>query len=133
METKTNYQQQALDFLKKVGASIKIVYLKHDYHFADDKETRDIYRFTIRRNGRSYSANFGTSLNDTRTGTAPTAYDILSCLTKYEVGTFEDFCSDFGYDEDSRKVEITYKAVLKEFAGVERVFGDVLEELQEIQ
>ncbi len=30
----------------------------------------------------------------------PTAYDILACLTKYEVGTFDDFCSNFGYDTD---------------------------------
>lgn len=131
--TETNYEQQAADFLKKVGATIKIKFLKNDYHFEGDKDTRDIYRFTIRRNGKSYSANFGASLNDTCTGTPPTAYDILTVLTKYEVGTFEDFCSNYGYDEDSRSAERTYKAVLKEFAGVERVFGDVLEELQEIQ
>lgn len=43
----------------------------------------------------------------------PTEYDVLACLTKNEVGTFENFCSEFGYDTDSRTAKKTYKAVLK--------------------
>jgi hypothetical protein len=63
---------------------------------------------------------------------APTAYDVLACLTKNDPGTFEDFCADYGYDDDSRKAEGIYREVQKEWANVERVFGDVIEELQEI-
>lgn len=29
----------------------------------------------------------------------PSAYDILSCLDPYAPGTFEEFCSEFGYDD----------------------------------
>ena len=29
----------------------------------------------------------------------PDEYDVLACLVKYDVGTFEDFCLEFGYDE----------------------------------
>ena len=60
-------------------------------------------------------------------------YDILTCLTKYNTETFEDFCAEFGYDTDSRNTEKTYKAVCKEFSAVERLFGDVMDELQDIQ
>lgn len=64
----------------------------------------------------------------------PTAYDVLACLQKYPVGTFEDFCSEFGYDEDSRTAEKTYKAVLKEYNSLCTLFSDEeLEQLQEIQ
>lgn len=63
----------------------------------------------------------------------PTFYDVLTSLQKYDVNTFENFCGDFGYDTDSRTAERTYKAVKKEFKAVERLFGDILEELQEIQ
>lgn len=63
----------------------------------------------------------------------PTNYDILACLQKYDVGSFEDFCSEFGYDEDSRKAEKTYNAVCKEYEAVDRLFGDIIEQLQEIQ
>ena len=64
---------------------------------------------------------------------APNAYDILSCLQKYGVGSFSNFCSDFGYDEYSRKAEKTYFAAQKEFENVNRLFSDVMDELQEIQ
>ena len=62
---------------------------------------------------------------------APTLYDILSCLQKYEVGTFEDFCGDFGYDQDSRTALKTYKAVVKEYDKVCSLFSN--EELEVLQ
>ncbi len=65
---------------------------------------------------------------------APTLYDVLACLQKYEVGTFEDFCSDFGYDLDSRTAKKTYKAVVKEYDKMCSLFNnEELEILTEIQ
>jgi hypothetical protein len=65
--------------------------------------------------------------------TAPTAYDILACLQKYEVGTFENFCGDFGYDTDSIKAHKVYKAVENEYLNISRLFNEPeIEELQEI-
>lgn len=64
---------------------------------------------------------------------APTAYDVLACLTKCDPGTFEDFCSEFGYNADSRTAEKTYKAVCKEWADVCRLWSDAeIEQMQEI-
>ena len=64
----------------------------------------------------------------------PNEYDILACLQKYDVGTFEDFCSEFGYDEDSRTAERTYIAVIKEYKDLTRIFTEEqMEELSEIQ
>lgn len=61
------------------------------------------------------------------------AYDVLACITKSDPGTFDDFCSEFGYDTDSRKAEQVYYAVVKEWRNVERFFTtDELTELQEI-
>jgi hypothetical protein len=63
----------------------------------------------------------------------PTGYDLLSAITKYDPGSLENFCSDFGYDTDSRKAEETYRAVLKEWAKVRKFFTEAeLEQLQEI-
>lgn len=67
-------------------------------------------------------------------GTPPTAYDVLTCLEKYEYQDFEDFCSAYGYDLDSRKAEKIYKACVKEFAKVCKLWNDEeIELLQEIQ
>ena len=61
------------------------------------------------------------------------AYDVLACIQKSYPGSFSDFCADFGYDEDSRKVEQVYQAVLKEWQKVRGFFTDSeLEALQEI-
>ena len=47
--------------------------------------------------------------------------------------TFEDFCSEFGYDEDSRSAEQIYLACVKEYKQLTRIFTDEqMEELREI-
>ena len=64
----------------------------------------------------------------------PNAHSVLTCLQKYDVGTFEDFCSEFGYDEDSRTAERVYIAVIKEYKDLTRIFTEEqMEELCEIQ
>jgi hypothetical protein len=64
----------------------------------------------------------------------PNNYDILCCLTKYDPGSFENFCSEFGYDTDSKKADKTYLAVVNEWANVCALFNDdEINELSEIQ
>jgi hypothetical protein len=46
---------------------------------------------------------------------APTLYCVLACLEKYEVGSFNDFCDNFGYENDSINAKKTYKAVSKQY------------------
>lgn len=60
----------------------------------------------------------------------PSAYSVLSCLQKYEVGTFKDFCAEFGYNEDSRKAEKTYNAVVEEYNNLKMLYSD--EELEKL-
>ena len=126
-----NYQQQANEFATKHGVKLKINGSKYGNHFAEDKESRYIFNCTLTRNRKRYTFNFGQSIS--AKDTPPTMYDILTCLTKHNPETFEDFCSEYGYNEDSIKALKTYKAVQREFNGVNRLFNDILEELQEIQ
>jgi predicted urease superfamily metal-dependent hydrolase len=127
----TDYNKQAEDFLKATGTTFKSIYKSHDYYFPEDKETRDIYRITLKNSKHKYSFNFGQSIANT--GIHPTPYSVLACLQKYEPGTFENFCSDYGYDVDSRKAYKTYKAVMKEFKNIELLFtAEEIEQLQEI-
>ena len=62
----------------------------------------------------------------------PTLYDVLSCITKYDPGTFNNFCSEFGYNNDSMKDFAVYQDACKEWENVYRLFSDCLDELQEI-
>lgn len=127
----TNYNKQAQDFAKKHGVKLSFIGdPEYKKHFADDKDCRYVFKCRLTRGGRSYTFNFGQSIN--AGAEEPTLYDILACLQKYDCGTFEDFCSEFGYGTDSRKAEKIYKAVCREFDAVDRLFNDVIEELQEI-
>ena len=125
-----NYQKQATDFATKHGVKLQILGSEYKTMW-DDNQNRTVFKVKLSRNGKSYTFEFGQSIS--AGNTEPTMYDILTCLTKYDPETFEDFCSEFGYDVDSRKAEKTYKAVCKEFAAVDRLFNDVIDELAEIQ
>ena len=133
MET-TDYNKQANDFLSKTGATMKINFSHNGKHFADDKQNRDIYKITISKGKRHYTFDFGQSIAKTGTKEAPTPYDVLACLQKYDVGSFEDFCWEFGYNVDSSQAEKTYKAVCKEYEKLCTIFSDdEMELMQEIQ
>lgn len=128
-----DYQKQAQDFLDLTGSTLEINFLKHDKYFTDDKEARDIYEITLKRDNRSFVFTFGQSILKTEEKEAPTAYDILACLTKYDPGTFENFCADYGYDTDSRKAEKVYNDVVKEYDNLKMLYSDKeLERLAEI-
>jgi hypothetical protein len=64
----------------------------------------------------------------------PTDKDVLPCLlSDYSVvdESFEDFCANFGYDEDSRKAEKIYKQCVKNGKKLERLFGPDLNKIAE--
>ena len=142
------YEKQANDFLKSTGTTLNVEFKQHGKHFPDDTEKRDIYTVTLKRGQRKYKFNFGQCTNDSITPEyrkqikhlkaqlkkiAPSPYDILAALQSHEVGTFENFCGDFGYDNDSRKAEGIYKAVLDEYNNLKMLYSDSeLEKLQEI-
>lgn len=127
-----NYQKQANDFAKKHGIKLSFIGSpEYKTYFNEDKQFRFVFKCKLSRGKKSFTFDFGQSTAEK--DKEPTMYDILVCLTKSDVGDFEDFCSEFGYDNDSRNAEKTYKAVVKEFKNVDNLFGDILEELQEIQ
>lgn len=151
----SEYEQQALDFLTKYEITFDAKFIENGKHFPDDKEKRDIYELTLAKGNRKIFFRFGQSIAHSKPSKdvldraamkswghrakllkqvkQPTAYDLLASITKYSPGSFENFCGDFGYDEDSIKANNTYKAVCEEWFKVESFFTDEqLAELQEI-
>lgn len=119
---KNEYEVKAASFLKQTETIFKAKFFKHDYYFTGDKDQRDIYKITLRNKNGSYTFNFSQSIADT--GKQPSAYSVLACLTKYDIGSFHDFCSEFGCDTDSISDLKTYKAVIKEYENLKRLFTD---------
>lgn len=135
----SEYTQMADDFCTKHGVSIII---KRGENHKPPITDGIGYRVEIKRivNGqlRQYSFDFSDSVYNKEHGLQPTNYDILACLEKYEIGDFEDFCSEFGYpmtddwgriNKENKKI---YNACVKEWYNVRRMFDDCLDELREI-
>lgn len=145
-DTKSEYDIQAENFLKNNGIRFTATYKKHDKYFPDDKEMRDIYTISLSRNQQSWALarslgatrykftfQFGQSLHGSRLNIPPSAYDVLASLTKSDPESFENFCSNYGYNEDSRKGHKTYLAVRRGWMKINQFFtAKELEELQEI-
>lgn len=127
----TDYKKQADDFAKRHGIELFILGKDYRKRLHTDKEERWVFKCRLTRNGKKYTFDFGQSIM--AGATPPDMYDVLSCLEKYGYDNFEDFCSELGYDTDSRTAERIYNAVEREYAAVERLFGDIIDELREIQ
>ena len=132
----TDYQQQAIDFAKKYNIKLKVKHVDYDFYFHDDDKRRNIYKCTLSRNGKRYTFKFGQSIINTGLGIEPSMYDILSCIEKYEVDEdVDDWARKYGYHDGKTKIKDIIKiheACLKEYKNVMRLFGDIIEELREI-
>ena len=91
-----------------------------------DVENMDHWKCVLRRPGHSMTVYF--SMGYGHNGKAPEAADVLDCLASdassiENTKGFEDWCSAFGYDTNSRKAEKAFKTCehqaerLKNFMG----------------
>ena len=130
-----NYTKQATDFLKSTNTEIIIKEsLKPTAPiWAKDERHGIKYNVIIKNAKHHFSFAFWDSIHNQENNLKPTAYDVLACLTKYDVGSFKNFCDDFGYDTDSITAAKTYKAVKKEFANIIQLWtSSEIEKLSEI-
>lgn len=134
----SEYLKQAEDFCKKHGVAYTI---KRDDSFQPITEGYG-YKVTLKRyvNGKPkmWTIKFSDSAFNRQNGLTPNIYDVLSCIEKQDVGYFEDFCSEFGYDmyDDFGRINKAnkkiYNAVVKEYYNCRRMFDDCMDELCEI-
>lgn len=157
----SEYTKQANDFLNKHGITFKAEFIQRivnpwkdkDYkvpnHYGDGRHAQ--YRITFSKDGKTDLVidSFTQSLMNSNLcqrwnelyqegemvlALPPSAYCVLAGLTKHDPKTFEDFCAEFGYDDDSIKAKEVFEAVDKEWHRVNRFFTpEQLEELQDIQ
>lgn len=85
------------------------------------------YRVTLRMGRKRLTVPF--SMGPAHTNEPSTA-DVLDCLASdaagiADGGDFESWCSDYGFDPDSRKAEHTYNAIKRQSAALERFLGGV--------
>jgi len=60
----------------------------------------------------------------------PTIKDVLSNLPYHDIGDFEEFCAEFGYDTDSRKAVDAYLELTRQYRWLLRALGPDLDGLR---
>lgn len=132
LEAQGLYNKGAYLIANAIGLKMQILSSEYKLHFEDDIQARYVFKVRLIKGGKQYTFEFGQSISEGIN--EPTLYSVLACLTKYDPETFEDFCANCGYDNDSRKAEKIYKAVLKEWENLNRLFtSDELELLTIIE
>lgn len=113
----TDYEKQAQDFLDRFG--IKFRTTLADSKPASFEPHGHHYRVTLSKGERGQGVKFGQrvtfdfwgSQHDQAAGRRElSAYDVLACISGdvYCPETFEDFCSEYGYETDSIKALQTF-------------------------
>ena len=145
----SEYVKQAKDFLASCNATMKMMYLGKEVNANwNESRERDTYMVNIVTPMGNMQVKFYDSIKNTidnidreytnRPRKHPTAYDILACLQKYDVGDIEDFIDEFGYEikkkGDLKRIMNTYDAVVKEYNDIRRCFTEQqIEAMQDIQ
>jgi hypothetical protein len=78
--------------------------------------------------GKRIQFEFWASIARPEITTESELLDAFGCLVSDSLAgkqDFEEFCSDFGYDTDSRKAERIHKGCVKATDKVERLIGDI--------
>jgi len=154
-------EDKAEEFLENTSTELKVEFMGNRKYFSNDRKTRDVYKITLRRGKREYVFEFEQFIacsgqwllwkyekeyynykkivpryqtKRNKQFEIPSAYDILACLQKTEVGTFENFCSELGYDTDSITAKDIYTKVTEEYKELERLYNErEMIELREIE
>jgi len=107
----SDYEIQARDFLKKWGIKFSVrktnsgkcpLFCDDSKHIHGDEHRIKLVRHLT---GKRLEFPFWNSLNDSQKGKEPTCYDVLACISSdlHCPETFEEFCSEYGDNTDSRK------------------------------
>ena len=95
-------------------------------HMTVDDYVKKKYNRLSRDCTRSEIAKVKQELDNLQKSTKPHAYHVLACLTKYPVGSMDDFMHEFGYEikcvNDMTNFINTYNAVVKEYNDLCRIF-----------
>lgn len=137
------YTRMANDFIKNHNAKMTISHISDEYGTWEISPMTGGYLYRVRidrkmeSGNRSWSFEFSDCKANMLENQRPTKYDVLACIEKYEpYGDVWDFANEFGYEicdrESYEKVNRIYHAVEREYRNVMRMFGDCIEELQEI-
>lgn len=102
----------------------------------DKQQNYNYHRITVIHNGKRTGFDFWASIVEPELSKENDLQHAFYCFLSDAISakdTFENFCSEFGYDTDSRNAERIYKACEKSLSKFERIFeGDIYDLINEV-
>jgi len=132
--SQSEYDKQASEFLKRNALKMRITL--SDSKPANWEPSGHHYRVTLSGAHRRMTFDFWGSAHDAETGEDPSPYDVLACISSdaYCPDTFQDFCEEYGYEEDSIKALQTFQRCERFSKRLNEFFTrEEIEDLAEIQ
>lgn len=135
----TEYDKQAKKFLEETKTTMQITVanpqLKPNWIKENEKHGID-YVVTLKNDRHRYTFHFWDSIANKEKEIKPTEYDVivsLNLLQGNEDIDFNDFCAEFGYDNDSRMAEKIWIDCIEQNKQLRLLWNDnELEKLTEI-
>jgi hypothetical protein len=124
--TATAPEHDPQNFAQEHGITAIPVQVESNPHMPEARDGSRHWKVTLRKGAARLTVPFTQGSAHTKT---PTAIDVLSCLASDAQSadyTFAEWCSELGFDADSRSAEKTFKAVKKQSAALRRFLGDGL-------
>lgn len=114
------------DFVSAAGITLRAESCVDNPHM-DGSENMDNWRCVLRAGRSRMTIYFSKGLG--HKGAAPEAAEVLDCLASDAAGFenaqgFEDWCSEYGYDADSRRAERTFKTVERQAKRLRAFLGE---------
>lgn len=125
------------DFIASNGITAEVKPVDTNPHLDDDRNPMDHWRVTLRRPGHKMTVYF--SMGRGHNGKMPEAADVLDCLASDSASIanaqsawadapaprdpFTDWCSEYGYDTDSRKAYRTFKVCQRQADRLSKFLG----------
>lgn len=113
------------DFIGNTAITTKVKRVESNPNMSDMGPGSRHWLVTLRAGRFSMRVPFSQGSAHTE---APAAADVLNCLAMDAAGfenarSFSEWCSEYGYDVDSRKAEHIYKTVARQTAKLRALLG----------
>jgi len=139
IKSESEYNRQAIDFLVETDTTCDIELIGQDFSSWNKKSKVNKYSVTLKNKRHSYTFDFWDSIANTEKNKKAKYdfYSILACVTKYVPDSFDEFCSDFGYEFKNEteyiKAKQTHLDCLEQVKNLKKLFtSEQFEKLSEI-
>jgi len=127
-------------FIKDFDMDITATYAKKDWDNSGDLKNNNRHIVSIKKGREEVEFDYWQSISECRVKTEKDALFAFRCFVEDALcglDTFEEFCSNLGYDVDSRKAEKVHQECIKQMQKFVQLFGIdnmgmVLEKLSEM-